>query len=120
LLVNVSLDDPMPDVVLEADKIIVDDWHLVKNDTRRLLGRMYRAGQVTGPDDPPHSSESRASSRRIDAQLGEVVLGKKAGREHADEIILVNPFGLAIEDVALATEVYRQARTSNMGVFLVR
>jgi ornithine cyclodeaminase len=81
---------------------------------------MYRAGQVTGPDDPPHRSESGASPRRIDAELGDVVLGKKAGREHADEIILVNPFGLSIEDVALATEVYRQARKNNMGVFLER
>jgi ornithine cyclodeaminase len=134
LLVNVSLDDPIPDVVFKADKILVDDWHLVKDDTRRLLGRMYRAGQITGPDDPPRSSESGAvgmglvpirdptspTPRRIDAQLGEVVLGKKAGREHADEIILVNPFGLAIEDVALASEVYRQACASNMGVFLER
>ena len=32
-----------------------------------------------------------------------------AGREHADDIILVNPFGLAIEDIALATHVYRFA-----------
>jgi ornithine cyclodeaminase len=120
--VNVSLDDPLPDVVFEADKILVDDWHLVKSDTRRLLGKMYRAGQVTGPDDPPRRSELAASRvpRRIDAQLGEVVLGKKAGREHADEIILVNPFGLAIEDVALATKVYQQACASNMGVLLER
>jgi ornithine cyclodeaminase/alanine dehydrogenase-like protein (mu-crystallin family) len=120
LLVNVSLDDPMPDVVFKADKIVVDDWRLVKNDTRRLLGKMYRAGQVVGPEDLPHSSESGVSPRRIDAQLGEVVLGQKAGRENADEIILVNPFGLAIEDVALATHVYRKARELGLGVLLER
>jgi ornithine cyclodeaminase len=113
LLVNVSLDDPMPDVIFKADKIIVDDWHLVKNDTRRLLGKMYRAGQVIGSDD-----SSEVAYRRIDAELGEVVLGKKAGRNNADEIILVNPFGLAIEDVALATHVYQKARELSLGVLL--
>jgi ornithine cyclodeaminase len=42
------------------------------------------------------------------------------GREREDEIILFNPFGLAIEDVALATVVYRVARESGVGKFLER
>ncbi|HZU68581.1 MAG TPA: ornithine cyclodeaminase family protein [Ktedonobacteraceae bacterium] len=118
LLVNISLDDPLPEVVLRADKVIVDDWNLVKNDPRRLVGRMYRQGKVIGPDD---SIEATASGRRrIDAQLGEIVTGAKAGRTNENEIILVNPFGLAIEDVALAIEVYRKARKMGMGVELER
>lgn len=116
LLVNISLDDPLPEVVLQADQVIVDDWNLVKQDPRRLVGRMYRAGQVTNPDDTIPSVGNQ--TRRIDAQLGEIVSGKKVGRHHINEIILMNPFGLAIEDIALATEVYRRAQRQNLGLFL--
>jgi ornithine cyclodeaminase/alanine dehydrogenase-like protein (mu-crystallin family) len=115
LLSNVSLDDPRPEVVLKAQKVIVDDWNLVKTDTRRLIGRMYREGSVIGPD-----SASSNGARRIDAQLGEIVAGTRAGRTSDDEIILFNPFGLAIEDVALAAEVYRAAKESGVGTFLER
>jgi ornithine cyclodeaminase len=115
LLSNVSLDDPRPEVVLKAQKVIVDDWNLVKTDTRRLIGRMYREGSVIGPD-----SSSSNGARRIDAQLGEIVAGTRTGRMSDDEIILFNPFGLAIEDVALAGEVYRTAKDSGVGKFLER
>lgn len=116
LLVNISLDDPLPEVILRADQVIVDDWNLVKADPRRLIGRMYRAAQVIGPDEPAPAMAGKV--RRIDAQLGEVVLGTRGGRAHPDEIILVNPFGLAIEDVALATEVYRRAQQLRIGLLL--
>jgi N-[(2S)-2-amino-2-carboxyethyl]-L-glutamate dehydrogenase len=120
ILVNISLDDPLPEVVLRADKVIVDDWNLVKNDPRRLIGRMYRAGQVIGPDEPAESAQDGQQRRRIDAQLGEVILGSKRGREHLDDIILVNPFGMSIEDVALAAYVYQKALELNIGVWLER
>lgn len=117
ILVNISLDDPLPEVVFKADKVIVDDWNLVKNDPRRLIGRMYRSGHILGPDE---SAENKPHARPIDAQLGEVVLGTRTGREHMDDIILVNPFGLAIEDIALATHVYRSALEQQVGVWLQR
>lgn len=118
LLVNVSLDDPLPEVALKADKVIVDDWNLVKNDARRLLGRMYREGKIAGSEASPE--EESQGCRKIDAQLGEIVLGTKEGRRHPREIILVNPFGLSIEDVALASHVYQKAREKGLGVQLER
>lgn len=120
ILVNISLDDPLPEVVLQADKVIVDDWNLVKNDTRRLIGRMYRAGQIIGPDEPVDNIKGGQQRRRIDALLGDVVIGSRHGREHLDDIVLVNPFGLAIEDVALAARVYQKALELNIGVRLER
>ena len=120
ILVNISLDDPLPEVVFRADKVIVDDWNLVKNDTRRLIGRMYGAGQIIGPDEPVDIVKDGQQRRRIDAQLGDVVIGSRVGRDHLDDIILVNPFGLAIEDVALAAHVYQVALELNMGVWLER
>ncbi len=116
ILVNVSLDDPLPEVVLCADGIIVDDWGLIKSDTRRLLGRMYRQGLLVGPEERTTSAEQR----QIDAELGEIICGTKRGRSHEQDIILINPFGLAIEDIALATRVYHQALQSDSGVWLER
>lgn len=116
VLVNISLDDPLPEVVLQADMVIVDDWNLVRNDPRRLIGRMYREGKVIGPDD----AVQVAGQRRIDAQLGEIVAGTRAGRRAPRDIILVNPFGLAIEDVGLAACVYQAARDRGIGVWLDR
>jgi ornithine cyclodeaminase/alanine dehydrogenase-like protein (mu-crystallin family) len=115
ILVNISLDDPLPEVALEAGKLFVDDWHLVRTDSRRLLGRLYREGLIDGPDTP-----ANGRARRVDAQIGEVVLGTRPGRTSADEVILVNPFGMSIEDVALAAEVQTAARRLGLGSYLER
>jgi ornithine cyclodeaminase len=117
LLVNVSLDDPLPEVVLNADRVIVDDWQLVSHDTRRLLGRMVRQGLLAGPDEP---SPADQHGRCVDAELGAILTGRAPGRRHADEIILVNPFGLSIEDLAVATRVYAAACQLQLGVYLDR
>jgi len=42
------------------------------------------------------------------------------GRRQASDIVLVNPFGLAIEDIALATMVYRKGRELGIGMWLKR
>lgn len=116
LLVNISLDDPLPEVVHRADLVVVDDWHLVRSDERRLLGRMYRAGEIIGPEESQMSEMQ--GRRKVDAQLGELVLGEKGGRQSPGDIILVNPFGLALEDVALAYAVYQVACNLGLGVEL--
>lgn len=115
VVVNVSLDDVLPDVVVEAGTLLVDDWALVRDDEHRLLGRMHRAGRVVGPGE-----DAGAGVRRVDAELGEVFAGRHPGRYHPDDVILVNPFGLAIEDIALATEVYRIAMREGRGIALPR
>ncbi|GCE31303.1 ornithine cyclodeaminase [Dictyobacter alpinus] len=120
IIVNVSLDDVLPEVVYQAQKIIIDDWPLVKNDTHRLLGRMYRAGQITGPAGRDEGAASKDGCRGIDAELGELVIGTKKGRETPQDIILVNPFGMAIEDIAIAHRVYQLAQKQQRGIWLER
>jgi len=112
LLVNVSLDDPLPEVILRADKVFVDDWRLVAADERRLLGRMLRAGQIRGPNDRPEGAHA------IDGELGELLVGLREGRSRTDEIIVVNPFGMAIEDLAVAERVSEKARELGLGTHL--
>ena len=53
LVCHVSLDDLTEAAVLSAGTVIVDDWSLVRDDPRRLLGRMHRAGTLLGPDGTP-------------------------------------------------------------------
>jgi ornithine cyclodeaminase len=117
IIVNVSLDDVLPDVVFQSDKIFVDDWNLVKADSRRLIGRMYHTGQILGPEE---EGEAIAGlQRRIDGTLGDVVQGTK-GRTDKNEIILVNPFGMAIADLAIAFRAYQLALQQGLGIWLER
>lgn len=114
--VNVSLDDLLPDVMTNADLLLVDDWELVRTDPRRLLGRMTREGTLIGPAD----ADPGRPCRRVDGELGDLVAGRIPGRTHPDQVVVVNPFGLAIEDVALATRVYRHALEAGLGQVLAR
>jgi ornithine cyclodeaminase len=116
LLVNVSLDDVDAEVVLKADLLVVDDWNLVQHDDKRLLGRMFRAGQIVGP----YSSKHDSRVRPVDAEIGDIVRGTKTGRRKRDDIILMNPFGVAIDDVVLGGEIYRLARAQGIGIELPR
>jgi ornithine cyclodeaminase/alanine dehydrogenase-like protein (mu-crystallin family) len=112
LLVNVSLDDPLPDVFLRADKLFVDDWNLIAADEHRLLGRMLRDGTI--------AKHGRRGVRAIDGELGQLLASGRRGRSDPDEIIVVNPFGLAIEDLAIAKHVYRHATRVGLGTSLER
>jgi ornithine cyclodeaminase/alanine dehydrogenase-like protein (mu-crystallin family) len=118
VLVNVSLDDPLPEVVLRADRVFVDDWGLVATDGRRLIGRMYRQGLVVGPDDC--GKDQHENARRVDGTLGDVLVRRKPGRHHDGETILFNPFGMAIEDVVVAGQVYHAALARGLGTWLAK
>jgi ornithine cyclodeaminase/alanine dehydrogenase-like protein (mu-crystallin family) len=42
------------------------------------------------------------------------------GRTNKDEIILVNPFGMAIADLAIASHAYQIALQQDLGIWLER
>jgi ornithine cyclodeaminase/alanine dehydrogenase-like protein (mu-crystallin family) len=48
----------------------------------------------------------------VHAELGEIFTGKKPGRARADEIILFDSTGTALQDVAAAAMVYERALAS--------
>jgi ornithine cyclodeaminase/alanine dehydrogenase-like protein (mu-crystallin family) len=52
------------------------------------------------------------------ADLGELVVGKKAGREHEAERTMAINLGLAMDDMAVAPEIYRRAREMGLGTWL--
>jgi ornithine cyclodeaminase/alanine dehydrogenase-like protein (mu-crystallin family) len=52
------------------------------------------------------------------AELGEIVSGKKPGRESADEIIVFDSTGTAIQDVIAAAVVYERGKERGIGTVL--
>jgi alanine dehydrogenase len=54
----------------------------------------------------------------VHAELGEIVAGKKPGRESAQEITIFDSTGMALQDVATAAFLYEKAQRQNAGVRL--
>ncbi|MCF8568544.1 hypothetical protein LLE49_27885 [Alicyclobacillus tolerans] len=101
LYVHVGSNECHFEVIEQTDKIVVDDWTELKHRGVETISIMYQEG--------------RFDENRIYAQLGEVVNGKKMGRENEHEKIYFNSVGLGIEDVALAKEVLSYARIHKIG-----
>ncbi|MFE0021165.1 ornithine cyclodeaminase family protein [Amycolatopsis sp. NPDC059021] len=119
LVAHVSLDDLTEAAVLAADLLVVDDWGLVRDDPRRLLGRMHRAGTLLGPDGEPRAGVTpHPDARRVDASLGDVVTGRHPGRRSDTDIVVSNPFGMAVLDIAVADRVRAQAESAGIGSLL--
>jgi ornithine cyclodeaminase/alanine dehydrogenase-like protein (mu-crystallin family) len=104
LVVNLSLDDLDREVFFSADKIVVDCWDLVRSDGRRQLGRMYREKAVAGP------GGEGGTVKCVDAEIKDVLMDPaRLGRGGDEEVIVVNPFGMSVLDLAIAQEAYRLA-----------
>ncbi|MEV0728039.1 ornithine cyclodeaminase [Polymorphospora sp. NPDC050346] len=121
LIAHVSLDDVLPEVVTRADLVFVDDWGLVSHDDRRLLGRMWRAGTLRDADGayrPGATPDPDAA--RVHGSLGDVIAGRHPGRSAPTDIVLSNPFGMSILDVALGAVVAETARERGLGLRIPR
>jgi alanine dehydrogenase len=52
---------------------------------------------------------------QVHAELADVVVGRRAGRARADEIVVFDSSGTALQDVATAITVYEKARATGRG-----
>jgi ornithine cyclodeaminase/alanine dehydrogenase len=84
------------DTPLKMDKFLVDDWAQFSN----FVGDLYAL-----PEKPY-------------AELGEVCLGKKKGRENDTERIINFNAGLAIHDIVVASEILKIANEKGVGQVL--
>jgi ornithine cyclodeaminase/alanine dehydrogenase-like protein (mu-crystallin family) len=63
-----------------------------------------------------HAIEAWVMKReQVHAELAEIVAGRKAGRESADEVIVFDSTGMALQDVAAAILVYERALATGRG-----
>ncbi|HUC92296.1 MAG TPA: 2,3-diaminopropionate biosynthesis protein SbnB [Paenibacillus sp.] len=100
---NISIMDVHKEVFLQADKVVVDDWDQ-SNREKKVMNQLVLEG--------------RFSREQLHAELGDIVIGNKPGRESDDEIIILNPMGMAVEDIASAQEIYLKAVAANAGTRL--
>ena len=92
--VELSLTDIM-------DKIVVDDWSQC---------RSGRFGALRA-----HVDEGKLSDATLHAELGEIVAGRKPGRERDDETILFWHRGLSLSDIALGAAMLEKAARVGVG-----
>ncbi len=59
--------------------------------------------------------EGAIDDNHIRAELGEILLGQAQGRSNTDEITLFNSLGLAVEDLAAAQLIWREAQRQGLG-----
>lgn len=87
-------------VALQCDKIVCDDWSVVKHRTQ-TLSRMYKDGVL--------------KDENIHADLVDLVAGEKPGRQNDRERTYFNAVGLSYVDVAIAMAMYEKATKASMG-----
>lgn len=104
LVMNMADYEVDNECVKRASKVVVDYWENVKHRMISTVALMWRDGLFKDED--------------IHAELGEILLGKKAPRENDDEIIYFNAVGAGIMDIAVAARCYRNAKTDGKGVTL--
>jgi len=100
---NVSIMDVHKDVYEKADKVVVDDWDQ-SNREKKIINQLV--------------VEGRFSREQLHAELGEIVIGNRPGRENDDEIILLNPMGMALDDIVCARHFYHLACARGVGTQL--
>ena len=52
---------------------------------------------------------------QITAELGEIINGKKKGRENDEETIYFNAVGMGVEDIAVVSRAYHKAVEKGIG-----
>lgn len=91
------------EVAKKADKIICDSWEAVKHRSQ-TIAQMYQLGLLKEQD--------------IYGDIGEIILGKKNGRENSEEFIYFNSVGLSAIDVLLCNRIYEKAKRLGIGTWV--
>ncbi len=85
--------------VLQAARIVVDDW-----------AQASHSGEINVP-----LSRGELQPDQVYGSLGEIVAGKKPGRQSREEITVFDSTGLIIQDLALGFAVYKRAKERALG-----
>lgn len=88
-----------------VDKLVVDDWSQCK-------GGMFGSLRA-------HVEAGKLSEQTLYAELGEIVAGRKPGRQSDDETNLFWHRGLSLSDIALGHAIMQKAQRMGIGQRLV-
>ena len=92
-----ALDDQLPDIV---DKFVMDDWG-------QAFGKFGALRRFI--------DNGEFNAENLHAELGEIVAGKKPGRERNSETILFWHRGLSLSDIALGHAMLEKAVRMGIG-----
>jgi ornithine cyclodeaminase/alanine dehydrogenase-like protein (mu-crystallin family) len=92
------------DLLDVMDKVVVDDWREAQSGRFGALRR--------------HVDSGRLSRESLHAELGQIVAGRRPGRERPDERILLWHRGLSILDIAVGALILRRAQDAGLGTML--
>jgi ornithine cyclodeaminase/alanine dehydrogenase-like protein (mu-crystallin family) len=93
------------DLLLEADKLVVDRWAYVSYRVPEIV-ELIQAGSLSAED--------------VHAEWPDIIAGRAVGRESQDEIILYIALGIWGEYAAILPSVYRRAKELGLGMRLGR
>ena len=82
-------------------KIFVDDW-----------AQAQHSGEINVP-----LAQGLVPRENLRGSLGEVVAGKKPGRENSQDITIFDSTGLVIQDLALGRAVFQLAQERGLGEY---
>jgi alanine dehydrogenase len=82
---------------------------------KELESRTYKRSKLVTDKVSVALSKDLFERSDIYAELGEVISGKKKGRESADELTVFDSTGIGIQDVATAAIVYQRANKAGKG-----
>ena len=86
-----------------ADKVVIDFWDYVSHRVKEIASQL-KTGAITRD--------------RIYAEIADIVVGKKPGRENDNEKIVFISIGMGVEDAAAAMVAYENAMRQNIGTVL--
>ncbi len=92
------------DLLDVMDKVVVDDWREAQSGRFGALRR--------------HVDSGRLSTESLHAELGQIVAGRRPGRESPDERILLWHRGLSILDIAVGALILSRAQDAGAGTML--
>ena len=96
-----AVEDSLTDIM---DKMVMDDWGQARSGPFGALRR--------------HVDSGKLSEATLHAELGQIVAGRKPGRERDDETILFWHRGLSLSDIALGAALLQKARAAGVGTRL--
>jgi alanine dehydrogenase len=88
--------------LIKKARVVVDDWHQASH-----------AGEVNVA-----VSAGALSEKDVAGQLGEIIVGKKKGRQSENDITVFDSTGLAIQDIATAKLLFQKAGKLKKGQVL--
>lgn len=98
-------------------RLSVDSWRLYDAWAEEYGTDAYQLLGIPGTHWHDLMREGKMPAERIE-EVADIASGKIPGRQNDEEIILSSAGGMPVEDVAWATEIYRNAEAENIGTVL--